>query len=118
MRAEAAEHPQARPRGPRARAAQGRCAPLEREDHPRQHGDHAARPLALVGDGALHPQSTRFLRYQTRIKALNPSTINGMQVHAPKDLASPVNRLVMGVETRFPTAFTSLKQAAIRFVTR
>ena len=40
-----------------------------------------------------------------------------MDVHTPKDMASPVNRLVMGFETRFPTAFTSIKQAAIRFVT-
>jgi phytanoyl-CoA hydroxylase len=64
------------------------------------------------------PRSTRFLQYQTRIKALNLSTVNGMDVHTPKDMASPVNRLVMGFETRFPTAFTSIKQAAIRFVTR
>jgi phytanoyl-CoA hydroxylase len=64
------------------------------------------------------PQSTRFLQYQTRIKPLNISTINGMQVHTPKDMASPVHRLVMGLETRFPTAFTSLKKAAVRIVTR
>ena len=64
------------------------------------------------------PQSTRFLQYQTRIKPLSLSTINGMQVHTPKDLASPVNRLVMGLETRFPTAFTSIKKAAVRVVTR
>ena len=64
------------------------------------------------------PQSTRFLQYQTRVKPLSLSTINGMQVHTPKDMASPVHRLVMGLETRFPTAFTSLKSAAVRFVTR
>jgi phytanoyl-CoA hydroxylase len=64
------------------------------------------------------PRSTRFLQYQTRIKPLSLSTINGMQVHTPKDMASPVHRLVMGLETRFPTAFTSLKKAAVRIVTR
>jgi phytanoyl-CoA hydroxylase len=64
------------------------------------------------------PESTRFLQYQTRIKPLSLSTINGMQVHTPKDLASPVHRLVMGLETRFPTAFLSLKKAAVRIVTR
>jgi len=64
------------------------------------------------------PASTRFLQYQTRIKPLSLSTINGMQVHTPKDLASPLNRLVMEVETRFPTAFVSLKKVAVRFVTR
>lgn len=64
------------------------------------------------------PESTRFLQFQTRIKALNLSVINGMQVHTPKDMASPIQRLVMGVETRFPSAFTSLKKAAVRVVTR
>jgi phytanoyl-CoA hydroxylase len=64
------------------------------------------------------PESTRFLQYQTRVKALNLSTVNGMLVHTPKDMANPVQRLVMGVETRFPTAFASLKKAAVRVVTR
>jgi phytanoyl-CoA hydroxylase len=64
------------------------------------------------------PASMRFLQYQTRVKALNLSTINGMLVHTPKDLANPIQRLVMGVETRFPTAFASLKKAAVRVVTR
>lgn len=64
------------------------------------------------------PESTRFLQFQTRVKALNLSTINGMQVHTPKDMANPIQRLVMGVETRFPTAFTSLKRAGVRMVTR
>ena len=64
------------------------------------------------------PVSTRFLQYQTRIKPLSLSTINGMQVHTPKDLASPIHRLVMGLETRFPRAFTSVKNAAVRVVTR
>jgi phytanoyl-CoA hydroxylase len=64
------------------------------------------------------PASTRFLQFQTRIKPLNLSTINGMQVHTPKDLSSTVNRLVMGVETRFPKAFAAVKNAAVRVVTR
>ena len=64
------------------------------------------------------PVSTRFMQYQTRIKALNLSTINGMQVHTPKDMARPLQRVVMGLETRFPGAFTSLKRAAVRVVTR
>jgi phytanoyl-CoA hydroxylase len=64
------------------------------------------------------PASARFMQYQVRIKALNLSTINGMQVHTPKDMANPIQRLVMGVETRFPNAFASLKKAAVRIVTR
>jgi phytanoyl-CoA hydroxylase len=64
------------------------------------------------------PSSTRFMQYQTRVKSLNLSIINGMQVHTPKDMANPIQRLVMSVETRFPTAFTSLKKAAVRVVTR
>ncbi len=64
------------------------------------------------------PSSTRFLQYQTRVKPMNLSIVNGMQVHTPKDMASPIHRLVMGVETRFPTAFTSVKKAAVRVLTR
>jgi hypothetical protein len=41
-----------------------------------------------------------------------------MAVHTPKDLANPVQRLIMGVETRFPKAFATLKRTAVRFVTR
>ncbi len=64
------------------------------------------------------PSSTRFLQFQTRVKPMSLSTVNGMRVHTPKDLASPIQRLVMGVETRFPTAFSTIKKAAVRVVTR
>jgi phytanoyl-CoA hydroxylase len=64
------------------------------------------------------PASARFMQYQTRIKPLSLSTVNGMPVHTPKDLANPVQRLVMEVETRFPKAFASIKKAAVRVVTR
>jgi phytanoyl-CoA hydroxylase len=64
------------------------------------------------------PASTRFMQYQVRIKSLNLSTINGMPVHTPKDLAKPVERLIMGVQTRFPKLFNALKKAAVRTVTR
>jgi phytanoyl-CoA hydroxylase len=64
------------------------------------------------------PLSTRFLQYQTRIKRLSLSRINGVEVHTPKDLASPLNRAIMKVETRFPRAFPELKRLAVRAVTR
>lgn len=64
------------------------------------------------------PASSRFMQYQVRVKSLNLSTINGMPVHTPKDMASPVERLVMGIQTRFPHAFATLKNAAVRIVTR
>ena len=43
------------------------------------------------------PASARFMQFQVRIKPLNLSTINGMAVHTPKDLGSPIQRLIMGV---------------------
>jgi phytanoyl-CoA hydroxylase len=64
------------------------------------------------------PSSTRFMQYQTRPKALKLAPINGMPVHHAKDLGKPLNRLIMGVETRFPRAFMAAKRAAIAAVTR
>jgi phytanoyl-CoA hydroxylase len=64
------------------------------------------------------PATTRFMQYQTRIKPLSLSSINGLDVHTPKDLGQPLQRIVLGLETRFPRAFNAAKQAAIRFVTR
>ena len=64
------------------------------------------------------PSSTRFMQYQTRPKALKLAPINGMPVHHAKDLGQPLNRLIMGVETRFPRAFLAAKRAAITAITR
>jgi phytanoyl-CoA hydroxylase len=64
------------------------------------------------------PASTRFMQYQTRVKRLSLSRINGMLVHTPKDLKSPLNRSILEVETRFPRAFPALKRLAVRALTR
>ena len=64
------------------------------------------------------PAKTRFLQFQKRIKTLNLSTINGMQVHTAKDLQNPINRLVFELETRAPKAFQLAKKLAVKAVTK
>lgn len=64
------------------------------------------------------PRDSRFLQYQTRVKGLALSKINGVDVHTPKDLGRPISRLVFEVETRFPRAFNAAKRLAIRALTR
>lgn len=64
------------------------------------------------------PDSHRFLQFQSRIKPLNLKRINGMNVHAPKDLASPKARAIFAIETNFPKAFQIMKRWAIKIVTR
>jgi len=60
------------------------------------------------------PEQHQFLQLQNRIKRLDLRSINGIPVHHPKDLASPANRAVMWVESRYPTLFYGLKRAAVR----
>ena len=64
------------------------------------------------------PDRSRFLQYQTRIRALKTELINGIRVHHPKDLSKARNRMVLFVETRFPRTFRTAKRAAIKLVTR
>jgi phytanoyl-CoA hydroxylase len=64
------------------------------------------------------PKSHRFMQYQSRVKGLSVSTINGMEVHHPKDLASGRNRAIMGIETTFPGAYQLAKKLAIKVLTK
>ena len=64
------------------------------------------------------PAKTRFLQFQKRIKELNLSTVNGMQVHTAKDLQNPVNRLIFELETRAPRTFQLVKRLAVKAVTK
>jgi phytanoyl-CoA hydroxylase len=64
------------------------------------------------------PQSSRFLQWQSRIKGLNLETINGIQVHKPKDLAAVGSRSVFWVETNFPRAFQTAKKVGVKLLTR
>lgn len=63
------------------------------------------------------PESHRFLQFQSRIKALKLKTVNGMNVHHAKDLASLTNRAVLAVETRLPNSFRLAKRLLIKAVT-
>jgi phytanoyl-CoA hydroxylase len=60
------------------------------------------------------PQSHRFLQLQSRILNLDVAEVNGLQVHQPKDLAKFRNRVVMSIESRFPSAFYAVKKAAVK----
>jgi phytanoyl-CoA hydroxylase len=64
------------------------------------------------------PDRSRFLQFQTRVRPLKTTLVNGMRVHHPKDLSKSGNRTVLFVETRFPRAFQMAKRAATKFVTR
>jgi len=64
------------------------------------------------------PSSSRFLQYQTRVRGLNCSTVNGMDVHRPKDLARRSQRSIFWIETHYPGTFQTVKKLAIKAVTR
>lgn len=63
------------------------------------------------------PESHRFLQWQSRVKPLEFTRVNGMQMARPKDQAKTLNRTVMFVETRFPRAFRTAKRLAVKLVT-
>ena len=64
------------------------------------------------------PESHRFLQFQSRVKGFRNRNINGMRVNHPKDQDQFANRLMLGIETKFPRAFQAVKNAAIKVVTR
>lgn len=64
------------------------------------------------------PRSMRFLQFQTRIRPLVLETVNGLEVHKPKDLDKPGPRAVFTVETTFPRSFQMAKRLAIKGLTR
>jgi phytanoyl-CoA hydroxylase len=64
------------------------------------------------------PESMEFLQWQTRIKPLKLKDIHGVKVHCAKDQNEWNNRLVMWVETRFPSVFQTLKKLVIKLLTR
>jgi phytanoyl-CoA hydroxylase len=62
------------------------------------------------------PRSCRFLQFQKRVRPLTLSTINGIAVHQPKDLARPASRLIFSAETNFPRAFQLAKKSVIKLI--
>jgi phytanoyl-CoA hydroxylase len=63
------------------------------------------------------PESHRFLQFQSRIKKFRNQIVNKMRVNHPKDQDQLGNRLMFGLETKFPRAFQALKSVAIKIVT-
>jgi phytanoyl-CoA hydroxylase len=64
------------------------------------------------------PESHRFMQFQSRVKSFRSREVNNMRVNHPKDQDRLPNRLVLGLETRFPKSFELLKNTAIKIVTR
>lgn len=63
------------------------------------------------------PESHRFLQFQSRIKSLNISIVNGMQIHRAKDQIKTVNQAILFIESRFPRVFGITKKTAIKILT-
>ncbi len=66
--------------------------------------------------GHFIPGSSRFLQFQRRIKKLDLRTVNGMEIHHPKDLSKACNKAILLIETRFPKAFRLSKKLAIKLL--
>ena len=64
------------------------------------------------------PASAGFMQYQSRLRSLHLERINGQQLHHPKDQNQLKNRLILGLETRFPQTFRAAKRFATKLVTR
>jgi phytanoyl-CoA hydroxylase len=64
------------------------------------------------------PRSRKFLSLQTRVLTLPTEDVGGTAIYRPKDLASPVNRLIFFLETTFPGFFYWLKKRAIVYLVR
>jgi phytanoyl-CoA hydroxylase len=64
------------------------------------------------------PESHRFLQFQSRVKSFRSRIINNMRVNHPKDQDNIANRLMLDIETAFPRSFQTMKNVAIKIVTR
>jgi phytanoyl-CoA hydroxylase len=60
------------------------------------------------------PSSRLFLSHQTRLTDVTTDDVNGTRVFRPKDLSALRNRIIFGVETRFPSLFYWAKQATLK----
>jgi phytanoyl-CoA hydroxylase len=64
------------------------------------------------------PASHRLLQFQSKLKPLKLRNFSGMEFHCPKDMDRLANRVVMKVETTFPTTFQTVKKLAIKAMVR
>jgi len=60
------------------------------------------------------PRSTQCLQYQRRLLTRKSKTIGNFEVDYPKDLDEFRNRLIMHLETEYPSQFLFLKRLAIK----
>lgn len=64
------------------------------------------------------PQSQRFLQLRSRIRPLRLKSINGVRVHHPKDQEQLVNRLIFAFECHCPWLAYTMKDIAVKLLTR
>lgn len=64
------------------------------------------------------PSSRGYLQWQSRLRALRLTTVNGVPVHCPKDMTRLKNRAILAVETTFPRSFKFAKQVALKVITK
>lgn len=64
------------------------------------------------------PQSQGFLQLRSRIRPLRLKTMNGVDVHHPKDQEQLVNRLIFAFECRCPWLTYTMKDIAVKLLTR
>jgi phytanoyl-CoA hydroxylase len=64
------------------------------------------------------PNSRKFLQLQTRLLDVPTDTVNRTEIFRPKDLTAVRNRLVFGVESRFPGLFYWAKRTALKQLMR
>ena len=62
------------------------------------------------------PDSSRFLQFQSRIKKLNLSQYNQMNVHSPKNADKLRQKIILKIETSFPRAFQAAKWTAVKLL--
>jgi phytanoyl-CoA hydroxylase len=64
------------------------------------------------------PAGDRMIQYHSRIRDVPGEELNGVRIHAPKDLARLRNRAVRAAEAIAPAPFHALKRAAITALVR
>jgi phytanoyl-CoA hydroxylase len=63
------------------------------------------------------PASTKLLQFQSRVRTMRMKSVQGMQVHHPKDLDLLRPRLALWAESAFPATYAWTRRLAIRCFT-
>ena len=62
------------------------------------------------------PESHKFLQFHTRKMDLQTEDLGNSTVYRPKDQSKLMNRLILKIESNFPTLFYWLKKKVIKFL--